>query len=54
MFALIRAVENSSMSLSGARIDILEPAAAFAFFVFVVLLLLHVFQWTVAARFCRN
>jgi hypothetical protein len=57
MFALIRAVENSSMSLSGARIDILEPVAAFAFFVFVVLLLLHVFQWTVAARlrlFCRN
>jgi flagellar biosynthesis protein FlhB len=50
MFALIRAIEYSSMSLSAARIDVFEPVAAFAFFVFVVLTLLHVFQWIVAAR----
>lgn len=49
MFALIRAIEYSSMSLSAASIDIFEPVAAFAFFVFGVLALLHVFQWIVAA-----
>jgi hypothetical protein len=50
MFALIREIEYSSMSLSAARADVFEPVAAFAFFVFVVLALLHVFQWIVAAR----
>jgi hypothetical protein len=38
------------MSLSAARTDIFEPVAAFAFFVFVVLVLLHLFQWIVATR----
>jgi hypothetical protein len=49
MFALIRAIEYSSMSLSAVS-EIFEPVAAFAFFVFVVLVVLHVFQWTVAVR----
>lgn len=38
------------MSLSAARIDVLEPVTAFAFWVFVVLTFLHAFQWAVAAR----
>ena len=50
MFALVRAIEHSSMSLSAARIDICEPITALAFFVFAVLLFLHIFQWIVAAR----
>jgi hypothetical protein len=50
MFALVRAIEHSSMSLSAARIDICEPITALAFFVFGVLLFLHIFQWIVAVR----
>jgi hypothetical protein len=38
------------MSLSAARIDVFEPVAAFAFLVFVVLIFLHILQWTAAAR----
>jgi hypothetical protein len=49
-FALIRGIENSSMSLSGARIDVFEPVAALAFFVFTVLVILHIVQWIVATR----
>ena len=48
MFALVRAIESSSMSLSAARIDICEPITALAFFVFGVLLFLHILQWIVA------
>ena len=48
MFALVRAIEHSSMSLSAARIDICEPITALAFFVFGVLLFLHILQWIVA------
>jgi hypothetical protein len=48
MFALVRAIEDSSMSLSAARIDICEPITALAFFVFGVLLFLHILQWIVA------
>jgi hypothetical protein len=48
--ATLRAIQYSSMSLSGARIDVFETVAAFVFFVFVVFIFLHVFQWTVAAR----
>jgi len=50
VFATLRAIQYSSMSLSAARIDVFEPVVAFAFFVFVVLLFLHVFQWAVAHR----
>jgi hypothetical protein len=50
IFATLRTIEYSSMSLSGARIDVFEPAAAFAFFVFVVLVFLHALQWIVSAR----
>jgi hypothetical protein len=50
MFALFRTIEHSSMSLSAARIDICEPITVWSFFVFGVLLLLHIFQWIVSAR----
>jgi len=48
--AILRAIQYSSASLSAARMDIFEPVAAFAFFVLAVLLVLHIFQWAVAAR----
>ena len=48
--AILRAIQDSSASLSAARMDIFEPVAAFAFFVFAVLLMLHIIQWAVAAR----
>jgi hypothetical protein len=44
MFALVRAMEHSSMSLSAPGIEICEPIAVFAFFVFGVLLFLHILQ----------
>jgi hypothetical protein len=50
VFATLRAIQSSSMSLSAARIDVFEPVAAFAFLVFVVLIFLHILQWTAAAR----
>ena len=50
MLAILRAIKYSAMSLSGARIEVFGPVAAFAFVVFVVLVFLHTFQWTVAAR----
>jgi len=50
VFATLRAIEYSSMSLSAARIDVFEPVTAFALFVFAVLAFLHAFQWIVAAR----
>jgi hypothetical protein len=48
--AILRAIRDSSASLSAARMDIFEPVAAFALFVFAVLLMLHTFQWVVALR----
>jgi hypothetical protein len=53
MFATLRTVRYSWMSLSAARIDVFEPVVAFAFFVFALLVFLHAFQWTVAARVQR-
>jgi hypothetical protein len=50
MFATLRTVRYSSMSLSAARIDVFEPVVALAFFVFSLLALLYGFQWTVAAH----
>jgi hypothetical protein len=38
------------MSLSGVEVDLFEPVAAFSFFVFAVLLFVHVFEWAVAHR----
>jgi hypothetical protein len=51
--ATLRAIQYSSASLSAARMDIFKPLAAFSFFVFVVLLFLHVFQWAVSTRLRR-
>jgi hypothetical protein len=48
--AILRAIQYSSASLSAARMDIFEPVTAFAFFAFAVLLVLHIFQWAMAAR----
>jgi hypothetical protein len=50
VFATLRTIQYSSMSLSAAKIDVFEPVTAFAFLVFVVLTFLHAFQWAVAAR----
>jgi hypothetical protein len=50
MFATLQGIRLSEASLSGARMDIFEAPTAFAFIVFVVLAILHVFQWAVAAR----
>jgi len=50
VFATLRAIQYSAVSLSAAKMDVFRPVTAFAFFVFVVLLFLHVFQWTVAHR----
>jgi hypothetical protein len=50
VFATFRAIRYSSMSLSAARLEVFEPVAAFVFFVFIVLLFLHAFQWAVAHR----
>ena len=52
-FAALRAFRYSSMSLSGATTEVLEPVAAFAFVVFSMLLLLHAFQWAVKHRLQR-
>ena len=50
MFATLQSIRLSAASLSGARMDIFEAPTAFAFIVFVVLVFLHIFHWTVAAR----
>jgi hypothetical protein len=50
VFATLRTIQYSSMSLSAPKIDVFEPVTAFVFWVFVVLTFLHAFQWAVAAR----
>jgi hypothetical protein len=49
MFATLRGIRLYELSLSGARMDIFVAPTAFAFVVFVVLIVLHIFQWAVAA-----
>jgi len=48
VFATLRSIRYSAMSLSAATINVFEPVTAFAFVVFAVLLFLHAFQWAVA------
>jgi hypothetical protein len=50
VFATLRGIKYSSMSLSAPTIEVFEPVVAFAFFVFVVLMFMHALQWTVAVR----
>jgi len=50
IFATLRAIQYSSISLSAARVEVFEPVTAFAFCVFTMLVFLHAFQWIVAAR----
>jgi hypothetical protein len=50
VFATLRTIQYSSMSLSAAKMDVFEPVTAFTFLVFVALTFLHAFQWAVAAR----
>jgi hypothetical protein len=50
MFATLQGIRLSEASLSAARMDIFEAPTTFAFIVFVVLVLLHTFQWIVATR----
>jgi hypothetical protein len=54
VFATLRGIRYSSMSLSVARIDVFEPCAAFSFVVFGVLVLLHAFQWISSVRLRRS
>lgn len=49
MFATLRAIRYSSMSLAEAHMDIFEPLTAFAFVVFVALAGLHTVRWTITA-----
>ena len=46
----LRGIQNSAASLSAATWDVFGPVIAFAFFVFAMLLLLHLFRWAVAHR----
>lgn len=50
VFATLRSIRESALSLSARGVEIFEPCAAFSFVVFVVLTLLHVFQWTATVR----
>jgi hypothetical protein len=50
VFATMRGIQNSAVSLSAARFDVFGPVVAFAFFVFAVLLFLHGLRWAVAHR----
>jgi len=50
VFATLRGIKYSSISLSAPTIEVFEPLAAFAFAVFVVLMFVHALQWTVAVR----
>jgi len=54
VFGTLRGIREASMSLSGARIEVFEPCAAFYFIVFGVLTLLHISQWIVAAQSRRS
>ncbi len=53
VLAALRSIHYSSMSLAGASIQVFGPCAAFAFIVFCVLTLLHIFQWIVSSRLRR-
>ena len=48
VFNTLRGIQNSAVSLSAATWSVFGPVIAFAFSVFAVLLLLHVFRWAVA------
>jgi hypothetical protein len=50
LFQTLRAIQNSAVSLSAATWEVFGPVIALAFFVFAVLLLLHLFRWAVAQR----
>jgi hypothetical protein len=50
IFAALRGIRLSLMSLSADTINIFEPVVAFAFCVSVGLTFLHVAQWIMAAR----
>lgn len=50
VFAGLRAIQYSSMSLSILGIDVFEPFVAYAFVVFMILSVLHALQWTLDYR----
>jgi hypothetical protein len=52
-FGIIRTIQYATVSLSAAKMEIFEPAAAFAFVVFVTLSFLHALQWFVSSRVDR-
>ena len=49
-FGTIQAIKRSRQALSAAGIEAFEPLTMFVLFVFLVFVLLHVFQWALAAR----
>jgi len=50
VFATLREIRESAVSLSALGIDVFDPCAVFAFCVFGVLAIVHVLQWMASAR----
>jgi hypothetical protein len=50
IYAAVRAIQDSRMSLSALGFEVFGPVIAFAFCTFVTFACLHSFQWIVAAR----
>jgi hypothetical protein len=50
MYAAVRAILDSRMSLSALGFEVFGPVIAFAFCVSIIFLFLHVSQWIIAAR----
>ncbi len=50
MYAAVRAIQDSRMSLSALGFEVFGPVIAFSFCTLVTFVILHVFQWIVAAR----
>jgi hypothetical protein len=49
MYAAVRAIQDSRMSLSALGFEVFGPTITFAFCTFVTFAFLHVLQWIVAA-----
>lgn len=57
IYAAVRAIQDSRMSLSALGFEVFGPVIAFAFCTFVTFAVLHVLQWVLAARlqsYCMN
>jgi hypothetical protein len=54
IYAAVRAIQDSRMSLSALGFEAFGPVIAFAFCTFVTFAVLHSLQWIVAARLQSN